>query len=96
MIQSFTNAIQKGMDYVNTHTPEEIAKVIAPQFKETDLDTITTIITRYANQDTWKTDAVFEQDSYNLLLDILEEAGELSDRPAYEDLVDTSFAQKAK
>jgi len=43
-----------------------------------------------------KTDAVFEQDSYNLLLDILEEAGELSDRPAYEDLVDTSFAQKAK
>jgi len=26
VIQSFTNAIQKGMDYVNTHTPEEIAQ----------------------------------------------------------------------
>lgn len=95
MIQHFTNALQKGMTYVNTHTPEEIATVIAPQFKETDLDTITAIITRYAQQDTWKTDLVFEQESYDLLLDILDEADELSDRPAYGDLVNTDFAQKS-
>lgn len=96
VIQSFTNAIQKGLDYVNTHTPEEIAAVIAPQFKETDPDTITTIITRYASQDTWKTDTVFEQESFELLLDILENADELSKRPPYEDLVNTSFAEKAQ
>lgn len=36
IIQSFTNALQKGMDYVNSHTPEEIAKVIQPQFAETE------------------------------------------------------------
>lgn len=95
IIQSFTNALQKGMLYVNTHTPEEIAKVIAPQFKETDLDTITTIITRYAKQDSWKADTVFEQKSYDLLLDILDTAGELSARPPYEDLVNTDFSEKA-
>ena len=27
VIEGFVNALQKGMDYVNTHTPEEIAKV---------------------------------------------------------------------
>ena len=27
VIQAFTNALQKGMDYVQAHTPEEIAKV---------------------------------------------------------------------
>ena len=43
IIQKFTNALQKGMDYVQSHTPEEIAEVIAPQFKETDIDTITTL-----------------------------------------------------
>ena len=37
IIQKFTNALQKGMDFVQSHTPEEIAKVIAPQFKETCL-----------------------------------------------------------
>ena len=47
IIQGFTNALQKGMDYVQSHTPEEIARVIAPQFEETDLTTITTIVKRY-------------------------------------------------
>lgn len=33
LIQSFTNALQKGMDYVQKHSPEEIAKVIAPSLR---------------------------------------------------------------
>ena len=69
--------LQKGMDYVQTHTPAEIAKVIAPQFAETDLATIETIVGRYAAQDTWKSDLVFSEDSFTLLENILEEAGEL-------------------
>lgn len=95
VIQSFTTALQKGMDYVQSHTPEEIAQVIAPQFPETDLDTLTTIVTRYYEQDTWKDNLVFEQDSFELLQDILESAGELSERVDYEQLVTTEFAKSA-
>ena len=95
LIQSFTNALQKGMDYVNQSSPEEIAKTISPQFPETDIETLTTIITRYYEQQTWKTDLVFEEDSFTLLQNILEEAGELSERVPYADLVNTDFAKKA-
>lgn len=95
LIQHFTNALQKGMDYVNSHTPEEIAKAIQPQFQETELSTITTIVTRYHEQDTWKSDLVFSEDSFTLLLDILQEAGELSAVPPYEDLVVTKYAESA-
>ncbi len=95
VIQSFVNALQKGMEYVNSHSPEEIAKAIEPQFTDTDLDTITTIITRYQEQDTWKKDLIFSEDSYDLLLDILESAGQLTDRPAYTDLVTTEYAENA-
>ena len=95
VIQGFVNALQKGMDYVQSHSPEEIAKVIAPQFDETDLETITKIVTRYYEQDTWKADLVFEEDSFNLLQDILEDAGELAERAPYKDLVTTEFAEKA-
>ena len=95
IIQKFTNALQKGMDYVQRHTPEEIAEVIAPQFKETDIETITTIVKRYYDQDTWKENLIFEKDSFELLQDILEDAGELSQRVNYEDLVQTSSAEKA-
>lgn len=94
-IQGFTNALQKGMDFVQTHTPEEIAKVIEPQFKETNLDTITTIVSRYYEQNTWKEDLIFKKESFELLQNILESAEELSKRAPYEELVTTEFAQKA-
>ena len=96
VIQKFPNAIQKGMDYVNSHSAEEIAKVIQPQFKETPLENITTIVERYKAQDTWKEDTIFEKDSFELLQNILEEAGELPKRVPYEDLVTIEFSEKAK
>ena len=92
VIQSFTNALKKGMDYVQNHSPEEIALVISPQFPETDMDTLTTIVKRYYDQDTWKENLVFEKDSFELLQDILESAGELEKRVDYEQLVITEFA----
>lgn len=95
IIQKFTNAIQKGMDYVNSHSAEEIAKTIQPQFKETPLENITIIVDRYKSQDTWKTDLIFEKSSFDLLQNILEEAGELPARVPYEDLVTTDYARKA-
>lgn len=95
IVQGFTNALQKGMDYAKTHTPQEIAVIIQPQFKETDLETITTIVKRYYDQDTWKSDLIFEEKSFDLLQDILESAGELEKRAPYEDLVNTEFATKA-
>ena len=95
IVQGFTNALQKGMDYVNSHTPEEIAETIAPQFKETDPATVTAIISRYYKQDTWKDNLIFEKESFELLQDILESAGELEERVPYEALVTTQFAEKA-
>ena len=94
-VQAFTDALQKGMDYVQSHTPEEIAKMIQPQFEETDLETLTTIVTRYHQQDTWKSNLIFEEDAFTLLQNILEESGELPQRVPYEDLVNTDFAKKA-
>lgn len=95
IIQSFTNALQKGMDYVASHSPEEIAAIIQPQFAETDSAALTAIVTRYYEQDTWKKDLIFEEDAFMLLENILEEAGELPARVPYEDLVTVEFAEKA-
>ena len=80
---------------MQSHTPEEIAQVIAPQFAETDLADITTIVIRYYEQDTWKDNLIFEEKSFELLQDILAEAEELESRVPYEALVTTEFAEKA-
>ena len=77
------------------HTPEEIASSIQPQFSETDTDTITTIIRRYQEQDTWKKDLIFHEDAFDLLQNILEDSDVLKERVPYEKLVTTEFAEKA-
>lgn len=95
VVQAFTNALQKGMDYVQTHEPAEIAKVIAPQFEGTDMETLTAIVERYYAQDTWKKDLIFEEESFELLQNILEDAKVLEERVPYEELVTTEFAEAA-
>jgi acetylornithine deacetylase/succinyl-diaminopimelate desuccinylase-like protein len=47
------------------------------------------------NEITWKSDLVFEKESFELLQDILDMAGELSKRAPYEDLVNTEYALKS-
>ena len=96
VIESFTKALQKGMEYVNSHSPEEVAKVIKPQFEEMDETSLATIIKRYQAQDTWKTDLVFSKEAFDLLQDILLDAGVVQVTSPYEDLVNTEFAQKVK
>lgn len=96
IIQSFTNAIQKGMDYCAEHDSEEIAKIIKPQFPDTNLELLTKIVERYAAQDSFKETPVFEKDSFMLLQNILSEAGELKQEVPYEDLVTNEFAKKVK
>jgi len=96
VIEKFTKALQMGMDYVNSHTSEEIAEIILPQFDGTDIKTIETIVERYRLQDTWKEDLVFEESSFDLLQDILIEGEQLKEKVPYEDLVTTKYAEAVK
>ena len=96
IIESFTKALQEGMEYVNSHTPQEIAMVIKPQFEEMDETALATIIGRYQAQDTWKNDLVFSREAFDLLQDILLDAGVIKEAAPYEDLVNTDIAEKVK
>ena len=53
------------------------------------------IVTRYYKQDTWKDNLIFEEGSLTLLQDILDDAGQLTKRVSYHDIVTTEFAEKA-
>ena len=96
IIEAFTKSLQKGMEYVNSHTAEEIATVIKPQFEEMEEDILTTIIQRYMEQDSWKANLIFEEDAFILLQDILIDAGVIQETVLYEELVNTEFAKKVK
>ena len=95
IIQKFTNAIYKGMVWVQEHTSEEIADAVMPQFPDTDRDLLVTLVERYRDQDSWQPDLIITEDGFNHLMDIMELAGELDVRADYNSIVLNDFAEKA-
>lgn len=94
-IQSFTNALAKGQKWVAEHSPEEIAKVIAPSFPDADLEVMAKAIARYKEIGAYATVPMMSRESFDRLQVVMEEAGELSQRAPYDELVDNRFGEKA-
>lgn len=95
ILQKFTNAVYKGQQYVASHSAEEIAKLIAPQFTEISQEDLVTVIERYQENDTWCTEPLLEEKNLDHLMDVMELAGELEARPPYDVIVNTEFAETA-
>lgn len=95
LMQRFTNAIYKGQQFVQEHSPEEIAEAIKPAFPDSDLQLLTMVAKRYKEQDSWPTGPALKEEDLNHLQDIMEMAGELDERAPYNKLVTNEFAEKA-
>lgn len=95
IVQKFTNAFYKGQLWVTKHTPEEIAKAIKSSFPDSSEELLTLVAARYKNQGTWNTDPLLKVKSFELMQEIMKEAGELTKLTPYEKIADTSFAVKA-
>ncbi len=94
VIQKFTNAINKGLDYVWNNDEETIAKKIVEYFPDMTINELSKMIKRYKDNDAWMKDTYFTKDSFDHLQDIMIEAGELDKKVPYEDLVNTTFSEK--
>jgi len=95
VLQKFTNALYKGQQFVQNHSAEEIAPIIAPQFKEISNEDLITIINRYKDIDAWCSEPTLTEESVSRLMDVMQLAGELDQRPEYNKIVNTEFAKNA-
>ncbi|MGN7299646.1 ABC transporter substrate-binding protein [Fredinandcohnia aciditolerans] len=93
-VEKFTRAIYKAQQWVDSHSPEEIANSVQEFFPDTPIDLITSSIERYKNQGSYATNPVLSEEAWNNLQDIMDEAGELPKRIDYNTLVNTSIAEK--
>ena len=87
LIENFTKAIQKGIDYVHNHSDEEVAKAIINQFPDTSIEDIAKVVKRYRNIDAWPKTAGFSEDSFNHLQDIMIDYGAIDEKVPYAELM---------
>ena len=95
VIQKFTNAIYKGQQYTASHSAQDIASVIAPQFPELTQEELEAVVARYKENDTWCSEPTLTENALNHLMEVMELAGELDVRAPYNQIVTTVFAEEA-
>ena len=86
LIAGFNRAVQKGLDYVHSHSDEEVAKTILSLFPDTSLNDLTEVVGRYREINAWPTTTSFTEESFNHLQDIMIDAGELEEKVPYSEL----------
>lgn len=91
IIQKFTNAIYKGQQYVQTHTSEEIAELIKGFFPDTDVAMLANAVDSYRGIDAWNTTPFMSEEDFNLLQDVIYDAGELEKYAPYSEVVNNFY-----
>ncbi len=95
LIAAFTRAIYKGQQWVATHSSEEIAKAVADFFPDTSVELLIKSVERYRAIDAWCDTPVMSEESFDLLQQVMQEAGELTKAAPFDKVVNNSFAKSA-
>jgi NitT/TauT family transport system substrate-binding protein len=96
LIAAFTRAVYKGQQWVKTHSAEEIAKTVASFFPDTDLALLTASAQSYRDIGAWCDTPVMTETSFNLLQQVMQEAGELTQTAPFDKVVNNTFAQSCQ
>lgn len=89
----FTRALHRGQLWVYTHSPGEVAEVIAPFFPLIEMDILTKSMNHYQSIDAWPPNPVPSEEHFLHLQEIMIEAGELEKVVPFEILMDTEISE---
>lgn len=92
VIEKFTRAIQKGLDYTHNHTNQELAHLMINYFPDTSLNDIETVIGRYRDIDSWYKTTYITKEGYEHMQDIVEYNGFLDKRVDYNIVVNNKYS----
>ena len=71
VVQRFTNAIYKGMQWIDTHSSSEVAEAVKTHFKQVPVDILASALERMRKQTTWRSDPIISDAATYALQDIL-------------------------
>ena len=87
IIEKFTRAVNKGLKYVESHSAEEIARIVCEYFPDTSLSDMTTIVSRYKEGEAWKKNITINEDEWDHIQEIMEASSELGKYVSYDELI---------
>lgn len=75
----FTSAIKKGLNYILTSKIKDIVPYLKEDFTSSSEEELSKVVANYLEIEAWPTSPKLEEESFNKLIEIVKEAGELSE-----------------
>lgn len=91
VVERFTRAIARGLEYTKMHEPSQIADIIISQFPDTSILDLTTIIKRYKEADTWLDNPLITESMFKNLEDVIISSGEIQDYVPFSELINNKY-----
>ena len=91
IIQKFTNAIDKGLEFVQKNDTDTIAKLLVDYFPDTSLEDIKNAVQSYKDIDAWQKTTEIKKEDFDRIQDIMIASNTIEKKVDYDELVETSF-----
>ncbi|MGN0787815.1 MAG: ABC transporter substrate-binding protein [Candidatus Onthoplasma sp.] len=95
-LDKFMHALKKGYNYLCDATDTQIVNSLKKSFIGTSDELILASVKNYIRIGAYASSFVLKESSWNNMLDIIDNAGELKNRVSWESAVNTSFASKVE
>lgn len=86
-IKYFYKGIEKGLNYIHTHSSKDIANIIKDEFPDTKEEDLITMIDNYKSADTWLNNPKITEDMFINLENMLIDNFEIKELVPYKDLI---------
>ena len=93
-LEKFVRALKKGYDYLISANDTQIVDCLKPSFTTTSDELILASVKNYIRIGAYASSFELKESSWNNMLDIIEGAGELTNRVAWNNAVNNTYATK--
>lgn len=90
--KGFLRAVTKAIKYVNETSETVVGEKLTAYFEGTSATSLSASVKRYKDIDAWVTNMAMTEDSFTRLQDVIDNAGELDRRVAFNELINVSYA----
>ena len=87
VIEKFTRAVNRGLEYVYDNDASDIAKIVNKYFPDTSMDDMITIVNRYKDGEAWKRNVTINEEEWKHIQDIMMASKQLDKYVEYDELI---------
>lgn len=91
---NFLKAIKKAYNFIMTNPSNVVAESLQPSFETTSLEGLASSVESYKSIDAWKETPDMTEDSYIRLLQVMQNAGEITKNVGFTQVVDNTYAKQ--